>query len=398
MSEKKNGNLWVQVASLSVALLMYTTSMTTPALAEIAKAFPTAAPETIKLLSTIPSLMMVFFSLIAGKMTQYMSIKKVISISMILIFVGGIPSAFVGDLNFMIFTRVIFGAGYGMIFPMASAIIATLFTGPECNKMMGIKGAVGAAAGMVFQMMGGLLAGYNWRFSFLGFLLVIPIAIIIWIKLPDAGVVKHEKDETSGIKEKKLTIMTFVLAIACALLNVVQFSFMTNIAMVMNADKIGNAAQSATVLTIFTAGAFAFGLLYGNTAKLLKQYSASFGALFVGLSFILFIFANSMTMLIVGAVIFGIGYGTFNPAITIAVAASAAQPKYTALAISVYVCGTGLGQFFSPYILKFLRGALNLTSTRADWQIAAVFLIAGSVISMIFIALNGRKNTLIEEI
>ena len=53
MSEKKYG-VGVQIAALSVALLMYTTSMTTPALAEIAKAFPTAAPETVKLLSTIP--------------------------------------------------------------------------------------------------------------------------------------------------------------------------------------------------------------------------------------------------------------------------------------------------------------------------------------------------------
>ena len=68
MSEKKYG-VGVQIAALSVALLMYTTSMTTPALAEIAKAFPTAAPETVKLLSTIPSLMMVIFALVAGKLT-----------------------------------------------------------------------------------------------------------------------------------------------------------------------------------------------------------------------------------------------------------------------------------------------------------------------------------------
>ena len=80
MSEQKTNNVWVQIAALSVALLLYTTSMTTPALGEIAKAFPDAAPETIKLLSTIPSLMMVFFALISGKLTQYMSIKKIIII------------------------------------------------------------------------------------------------------------------------------------------------------------------------------------------------------------------------------------------------------------------------------------------------------------------------------
>ncbi|AFA49297.1 MFS transporter [Acetobacterium woodii] len=397
MSEQKKGSVWVSIAALSVALLLYTTSMTTPALGEIAKAFPDAAPETVKLLASIPSLMMVFFALISGKLTQYLSIKKIITIAMILIFVGGIPSAFIGDLQFMIIMRVIFGAGYGLVFPMASAVIADLFTGDQANKIMGFKSAVGAAAGMVFQMMGGILAAYNWRYSFLGFLLVIPIALIIWFKLPDTGVKKVEKVNASGGKEKKLTTMTFVLSIACALLNLVQFSFMTNLAMIITADGIGNAAQSATVLTIFTASAFVVGMIYGNISKVLKQYSASFGALMVGLSFVVLVFANSMTMLIIGAIIFGIGFGSFNPAITMAVAKSAASPKFAAVAISIYVSGTGIGQFLSPYALKFMREALNLTSARADWQIAAVSLIVGSLVSIVLVAVNSKKTEIAKQ-
>lgn len=391
---QKNYGLGVQAAALSVALLMYTTSMTTPALAEIAKAFPTAAPETIKLLSTIPSLMMVIFALVAGKLTQIMSIKKVISISMVLIFVGGIPSAFIGDLNFMIVMRVIFGAGYGMVFPMASAVITDLFTGQQGNKLMGFKSAVGAAAGIVFQSLGGFLAAYNWRYSFFGFFLVIPIALLIWFKLPDTGVKKPEiTSDGTAIKEKKLTKMTYILALVCALLNIVQFSFMTNVAMVMSADKLGDAAQASFVLSMFTAGSFVIGLLYGSVSKILKQYAASFGALCVGLAFVILIMANSYPVLLVGAVVFGIGFGTFNPAITMAVAGSPASPKYAALAISIYTCGTGIGQFLSPYILKFIRGIFGMTAPRADWQIAAVVLIIGSIISAIVIFMNIKKKS-----
>ncbi|WP_286946427.1 MFS transporter [Acetobacterium sp. UBA5834] len=397
MEKSNNSSLWVQIAALSVALLMYTTSMTTPALAEIAKAFPDAAPETIKLLSTIPSLMMVFFALISGKLTQYISIKKIISIAMVLIFIGGIPSAFIGNLQFMIFMRFVFGAGYGLVFPMASAVITDLYSGQQANKLMGFKSAVGAAAGMVFQMMGGMLAAYNWRFSFLGFLLVIPIALIIWFKLPDTGVKKPEKVDDSAIKEKKVTTMTYILAVACGLVNMVQFSFMTNVAMVMKADGIGNATQSATVLSIFTASAFVVGLLYGNIAKRLKQYSASFGILCVGLSFVILLSANSLTLLILGAIIFGIGFGIFNPAIVMAVAASATSSKYAAVAISIYVSGTGIGQFLSPYALKFLRETFNLTSARADWQIAALTLILGSIISMVLVAIKIKNSVEIKQ-
>ncbi|AFA49299.1 MFS transporter [Acetobacterium woodii] len=397
MSEQKKVSAWVQIAALSVALLSYTVSMMTPALGEIAKAFPDAAPETIKLLVSIPSLMMVFFALISGKLTQYMSIKKVITIAMILIFIGGIPSAFIGDLRFMIVMRVIFGAGYGMVFPMASAVITDLFAGDQANKIMGFKSAVGAAAGVVFQMVGGMLAAYNWRYSFLGFLFVIPIALLIWFKLPDTGVKKVERINASGVKEKKLTTLTFVLTFVCALLNLVQFSFMTNLAMVVQADGIGNAAQSATVLTLFTASSFVVGMLYGNFSKVLKQYSASFGAFMVGVSFVILVFANSMTLLIVGAIVFGIGFGAFNPAITMAIAKSAASPKFAAVAISVYVSGTGIGKFLSPYALKFTRETLNLTSSRADWQIAAVALIVGSLISIVLVALNSKKVEVVKQ-
>ena len=78
----------VQVTSLVVALLMYTTSMTTPALSAIAGAFPDASAETIKLISSIPSLMLCIFSLVSGWMTTKLSIKKCVLIASGLIFVA----------------------------------------------------------------------------------------------------------------------------------------------------------------------------------------------------------------------------------------------------------------------------------------------------------------------
>lgn len=391
----KNYGIGVQVAALSVALLMYTSSITSPALGEIAAAFPDASAETVKLLSTIPSLMMVFFSLIAGKLTQHISIKKIITLSMILIFIGGIPSAFVGDLNFMIAMRVVFGAGYGMVFPMASAVITDLFTGEQGNKLMGFKSAVGAAAGVIFQSIGGFLASYNWRWSFFAFFLVIPIAVLIWFKLPDTGVKRSEKTE-ENTKEKKLTSMTYVLTLCCLLFNIFQFSFMTNIAIVMNQEGIGNSAQSSFILSLFSATSFVVGLVYGMISKRTRQYTTALAVILVGISFVIMIVVQSYALFLVASVIFGIGFGMFNPSITMAVARSAASPKYSALAISVYVCGTGIGQFISPYFLKLIRNLFDLTTSRADWQISAVSLIIGGIVGIVVIAMLGKAKQTVE--
>ena len=254
----------VKAATLSVALLMYTTSMTTPALAEIAKAFPDASGETVKLIGSIPSLMLCIFSLVSGWLTRKVSIKKAILIASALIFAGVLP-AFFGDMNFILFTRVVFGAGYGLVFPLASAVVTDLFDGSEKDAMMGWKSAVGALAGVVFQSLGGILAAYSWRFSFLGFLLVIPIVILVLFVLPDTGVQKTAKTaKTQGSKYTK------TLYICCAvgfLLNAVQFSYMQNMALFITGEQIGTAIDAANVLSTFTAFSFLAGLVYVGFAK-----------------------------------------------------------------------------------------------------------------------------------
>ncbi|WP_406541281.1 hypothetical protein [Clostridium ljungdahlii] len=75
MSEKKYG-LTVKVAVLTLAAMLYTTSMTTPALGEIAKAFPNVSATEVKQISTIPSLMMIIFSLVPGQLERFMSKRR----------------------------------------------------------------------------------------------------------------------------------------------------------------------------------------------------------------------------------------------------------------------------------------------------------------------------------
>ena len=394
MTEQKNEQhgAIVSVAALSVALLMYTTSMTTPALGEISKAFPEASPEKIKLLSSIPSLMMVVFSLVSGYVTRYISIKKVLYIAMALLFAGGIVPAFYGGINFILGTRFVFGVGYGLVFPLASAVVIDLFEGSRKNKLMGYRSAVGAAAGVVFQTMGGVLAMYHWRYAFLGFFLVIPIALLIHFKLPETAVKAAPGGIAGQPKEKKLTAWTYIYAVVCALMNLVQFTFMTNVAVVIQADGIGDAVMAANVLSTFTGAAFVTGLLYGHIARILKRMDIAFASACVGVSFVMLISAHTYVMFLAAACVFGVGFGTYNPSIAIRAAASATQRQYAPLAISLYVSGTGVGQFLSPYATKLARQVFQLTTPRADWIIAAVSILTGTVIAAVII-LATKKQT-----
>lgn len=389
MSEqtKPKYGVLVQITSLVVALLMYTTSMTTPALSAIAAAFPDAAPETIKLISSIPSLMLCVFSLVSGWMTTKLSIKKCILIASGLIFIGILP-VFFGGIQFVIFTRVVFGAGYGLIFPLASAVVTDLFEGAKKDTMMGWKSAIGALAGVVFQTLGGILTAYSWRFAFLGFLLVIPIVIMVLVFLPDNGV-QAKKD---GKAEGKFTTTLVICAAVGFLLNTVQFSFMQDMSFVITGDGLGEALDTANVLSTFTAFSFIAGLIYVLFAKLFKKFTPVVAILLVGIAFAVAVQAKTLPVLFVSAAIFGLGFGFTNPSLTLKAAASVTHPSKTPVAISIYVCATGIGQFLSAYVLKFITGTLNMTASRADWQVASIAIIAGCVVGFIALALTGKKQ------
>ena len=377
----------VQATALIVALLMYTTSMTTPALSAIQEAFPDASAETVKLISSIPSLMLCIFSLVSGWMTTKLSIKKCIIISSILILVGVLP-AFTGDMTFIIFTRVVFGAGYGLIFPLASAVITDLFEGAKKDTMMGWKSAIGDLAGVVFQTLGGVLTAYSWRYAFLGFLLVIPILVMVLIFLPDTGV----QSKTAGKKEGTFTKGLVVCVIVGFLLNAVQFSFMQDMSFVVTGDGLGGALDAANVLSTFTALSFVAGLIYVLFAKAFKRFTPVVAILLVGIAFAIATVAPSLPVLFAAAAIFGLGFGFTNPALTLKAASCVTNPSKTPMAISIYVCATGVGQFLSAYILTFVTGTLGLNMTRADWQVASVAIIVGCVIGFVALAVTGKKK------
>ena len=374
MSESKY-DVPTKTAVLSVVLLIYTMAITTPALGEIAKAFPDVSPETIKMIVTIPSLMMVISSFVCGQLERLLSSKKILYIALFLIFCGGIMPAFFGGITFVLIMRAVFEAGYGMVFPLASSIIADLFEGRERDKLMGYKSSVGALAGVIFQMLGGYLAAINWRFAFLGFLLVLPIAFLIWAKLPDPGVKTVDSAERT---QSRLSATTYRLSIMNAFYNILQFSFMTNIAIVLTVTGAGNAAQAGMILTVFTAVAFVAGLIFGKVSFLLKRFTITLAIGCVGTAFFIMLHADSLIVFNLAAALFGMGFGLYNPDFTLKIINSAHKTAST-LALSVYVALTGLGQFASPFVLSFTANLFNLSGPKAPWTIAAAAILGFAI-------------------
>ena len=118
------------------AALLYTNGIVSPALATIGQAFPDKSAETVQLIYSIPKIMLFFCSLLSGVIASRLSIKKCMVLGCVFQALGTLPAWF-GGFGFLLFSRVLFGIGYGLIFPMVSAAITDLFSGDKRAALMG---------------------------------------------------------------------------------------------------------------------------------------------------------------------------------------------------------------------------------------------------------------------
>lgn len=389
-NQKQYGGV-VKAAVLLLMFVQMTVSVTTPGLGAVMKAFPGIDPMVVKQIATWPPLLLIFASLAVAPLTRVIRKKTVLLIASVLIFIGGIAPAFGGGMNFILGCRVVFGIGYGLIFPLCSSLIIDLFRGKERQTLMGYKSAVGAFAGVIFQTVGGLLAAMYWRYTFLGFLITIPFIIFAMWKIPEPEKIEVEAAAGSEKKIKQgMDKKTWLVIILTALSIMAFSSFMTNMAIVITAYDIGTPAHAGLVMTIFTGGMFFGSAFFAKTSQLFKRFTVAIPFILMGIALFALVSFNSVNMYMIIAFVFGIGFGTYNPLFTLKVAESAGAAS--TLAISIYASGQGVGQFLQPYFLKLATSVLGMSGEKAPWLVAAVIMGVASVVLIIVCAFNSDKK------
>jgi MFS family permease len=391
--EKQYGFLNI-AAAMSVTVLIYVGGFVGPVISLISSAHPEVPLDMIRMLTTIPSLMMVLCSLISGQLTRRLPIKKIVYIAMCFQLIGGLMPAFLEGFGVLLASRFIFGVGNGLVFPLASAIVNQLFTGQKRDRLMGIRAAMGALLGSAIALAGGLLGAINWRYAFMGTLVILPIALLIIWKAPENEVPKQAAKEQgkSDSGEKKLTTMSYVIFVGCMLFNMGMISFMTNLSLVVVGNRIGTVTQVGTISSLNTLAAFVAGLVFPYVKKACKRYTTIVPFILVGGALLLLTQAASVPMFMAGALVYGLGFGFYNPQLTILAAQTATKPAYAPVAIAGYSSFVGLGQFLSPIVISFIKRTLGVTHPRAEWLIAGSGIALGIVVVTVYIAVTNLKK------
>jgi MFS family permease len=354
------GNISSVIAIMSIFFVLMGVGILTPAIQNIAEAFPDIPFTTILLISTLPSLFIVPSSIISGALAgSKVKYRTLVITGSIIFAIAGSISYAQNDFTIILVSRAIFGIGLGIIFPLGSALVLKLFDGQQRANMLGASNVVMNIGGIALQMGGALLCAISWRYTFLAHLIALLTLLLVIFLLPEP----EQNITETNVPKVKMPVGVYIISFLVAFNTVLLTPMLLNMSTIIITDKLGNAANAGVVLSSFTVGGMVGGAIFGNVNKIIGRFALGVGLIIGGIGLAIVYFAHSLMLLTIGALIIGIGAFTVIPAAMMTLG-KIVPPAGFGTASGILMAFLNLGGFISPFYMSLLVSVSGRTDVR----------------------------------
>jgi MFS family permease len=356
--------------------------MLNPVLPAIQAAFPNVAPSIIQLLSTIPSLCCVVFSPVYGKLTGFVARRKIYSAAIILLLVGGILPAFGSSFALFLMLRFVMGAGVGLLIPAATDLIVNFFDGSTRRTMIGWNQAAASIGGVLFQLIGGYLAGINWRYACLATAVCAIFFLIAFIIIPEPEL-KVKASEADQENKFRMSGRMCAFSVWYLFYAMFTFAFVTTTAMMSVREKIATSADLGFTMSLLTISISVVAVFFGMLAKIFKKYIIAAGIFINAIAAWLAFTGHSLFLIDLAMVLCGVGLALSIPGVLTRVSSMAA-PAAVTMTMSIFYATSGLGQFVQPLAFAWIQKQLGIT----DFRQAFIISLAGLIVLLVYMLID----------
>ena len=380
---KGNISLIVVVAIMSISAIVSLPGLAiSPILSNLDKIFPRASMLEVELLESLPSLMIIPAMLLAGRWSVGGGKIKLLVIGSAIFFLSGIGCILSRTLTELIITSSLVGIGAGIIIPLSTGIIVDYFSGKQRVKMLGISSAVNNLTLVIATFAVGYLADIEWHFAFIVYLLpAITLILIPTIshtppkrqKLDD-----RDKGDTGLNRGVILGLMLFYFAITyCSLIVTYNTSYIT-------ADNHLASNSSDNIIALFFLAIMLPGFALNKIMTLLGRWVNMWSLIVMGLGLVIMSLPHpSELILLLGALLTGLGYGVMQPIIYAKTAANA-PPHLATMALSIVMAVNYLTIVVAPLIIDGIDRLFATTSYSFPFMINGIAtLFIGLIAAMI---------------
>ena len=159
-----------------------------PILGDLTKIFPKATDLDIQMLTSLPSLLIIPFILLGGKLTEKVDYVRVLKVGLWLFAASGVLYLISNRMWQLIVVSALLGIGSGLIIPLSTGLVSRYFVGTYRVKQFGLSSAITNFTLVIATAVTGYLAEVSWHLPFLVFLLQL-VSILL---------VGHLKEDRSG--------------------------------------------------------------------------------------------------------------------------------------------------------------------------------------------------------
>lgn len=363
-------------AIMCIALCTQGTMVLSLVLPGAAAQFPSASEVSIQLLYSLTSGAGILGSLLAGWLAGKTTKKNIMIGIFTIVPLAGLLGAFCyNSLPVLYVVSFLVGMCLFANSITMNSLIGEHLQGELRARITGLSSLAVNGGGIVLTLTAGRLGAGKWQNTYLTYLVFVLVLFAVVALLPKGIVEKPEEGQTEkkrvGAAYGKMVLQVILFGIAFA-------AYTTNVSMLILQSGFGDTTQASYANTCFMAGAVLAGIALPYLLRIFSSKTLPVGMLFLVGGFVTLYFAQSIWLVYVGALLIGMGFGTFLPA-SFSIIPNLVPLSSLSMAMAVFSVGSSSAQMISPTIVTTLAGLLG-EGMKNRFLIAIVFLILGIII------------------
>lgn len=334
-----------------------------PILGELSTIFPHATELDIQMLTSLPSLLIIPFVLLAGKLAEKRDFIRLLRVGLWLFAASGVLYLFSSRMWQLMAVSALLGIGAGLIIPLSTGLISRYFTGEYRVRQFGYSSAITNMTLVVATAVTGYLAEVHWRLPFAVYLLpLISLVLSAYLKKDAASVTIKQVaaiippiQSTPVISGKYgIHIRHLVqLMLFYGLVTYVVLAVTFNLPFLMEAHHFSS-GNSGLMISLFFLAIMVPGFMLDSLVKLLGNKTKLYSLLAIAIGLLLIWISPTEWLIVPGCILVGLGYGIIQPLIYDKTV-DTAIPQKTTLALAFVMVMNYLAILLSPFITDFFQ-------------------------------------------
>ena len=355
-----------------------------PILGDLNKIFPAATDLEIQMLSSLPSLLIIPFILLSGKLTEKVNNLLLLQIGLAIFGVRGILYLLSNKMWQLIAISAMLGIGSGLIVPLSTGLISRYFVGAYRTKQFGYSSAITNITLVLASTFCGYVAEVNWYLAFLVF--VFPfICIFVSHYLKKDLSSYHPSDDIPsdtakemgkrGMNVKALIKLMAFYGLATYLVIIISF----NLPFLMEEYGLSS-GRAGILISLFFLAIMAPGFVLNKIMQVLGRRMYMVCLLLIACWMGIILLSRSEILIALGCVLNGLSYGIIQPLIYDKTSDVAVPHKVT-LALAFVMAMNYVAILLCPFIVDAVQSLFHSDSqTFAFWLNLMVALMAMFVV------------------